>query len=219
MLTTTMAVELVNTPLTVSVRSGDLSSELLDRARATGVAAMDSETTGLDWRDSRLRLVQVHVPGVGTELIRVADEGTAANLCKLLTDEAIVKVFHHAAFDLGFYRARWGVDATNVRCTKVAAKLLWPGARDRQSLKSLLREELGVDISKKMQLSDWSANKLSSAQVAYATEDVLHLVTLLGRLQNHLESRGMSRLAAQCWDHLPTRVELDALAIGDPFTY
>jgi ribonuclease D len=68
---------------------------------------------------------------------------------------------------------------------------------------------IGVDLSKQQQSSDWGADTLSDAQVAYAATDVLHLHALKERLDAMLAREGRTELAAACFRFLPDRVRLD----------
>ena len=68
---------------------------------------------------------------------------------------------------------------TPVYCTKIASRLARTYT-DKHGLKDLVREVLGIDVSKQQQLSDWGADTLTDAQVAYAASDVLHLHALQG---------------------------------------
>ena len=61
---------------------------------------------------------------------------------------------------------------------------------DRHGLKDLTRELLGVEISKQQQSSDWGAETLSEAQLAYAASDVLHLHALREKLDAMLKREG-----------------------------
>ena len=72
-----------------------------------------------------------------------------------------------------------------------------------------LREVMGIDLSKRQQLSDWGADALSDAQVAYAASDVLNLHALKDKLDAMLIREGRQDLAAACFRFLPDRVRLD----------
>jgi ribonuclease D len=76
-------------------------------------------------------------------------------------------------------------------------------------LKDLVREVLNVDLSKQQQSSDWGAQQLNEAQLAYAASDVLHLHALRERLDAMLEREGRTELAKACFEFLPTRAKLD----------
>jgi ribonuclease D len=80
---------------------------------------------------------------------------------------------------------------------------------DKHGLKDLVRDLLGIDVSKQQQLSDWGSEELTDAQVAYAASDVLHLHALREKLDAMLAREGREELAAACFRFLPDRVRLD----------
>ena len=142
-----------------------------------------------------------------------------ARLAALLEAPSIQKIFHHAMFDLRFLVTRWGFQPVSIKCTKIAAKLLYPGDSSRQSLRPLVNEWLGIGLDKTEQTSNWSARELSDAQIHYAVRDVLFLAPLASRLEDQLRLVGLHDLSAGCWAHVPTRVQLELRGLGDPFTY
>jgi ribonuclease D len=101
-----------------------------------------------------------------------------------------------------------------VYCTKIASRLTRTYT-DKHGLKDLVREVLGVDLSKQQQSSDWGAGELSDAQVAYAASDVLHLHALKDRLDIMLAREARTSLAAACFDFLPHRAQLDLAGWGE----
>ena len=103
---------------------------------------------------------------------------------------------------------RLGVMPSPVYCTKIASRIARTYS-DKHGLKDLARELLGIDLSKQQQLSDWGAEVLSDAQLAYAASDVLHLHALKDKLDAILLREGRAELAAACFRFLPDRVRLD----------
>jgi ribonuclease D len=101
-----------------------------------------------------------------------------------------------------------------VYCTKIASRLSRTYT-DKHGLKDLVRELLGIDLSKQQQTSDWGAEELSDAQVAYAASDVLHLHALKTKLDVMLAREGREDLAAACFRFLPDRVRLDLAGWDD----
>lgn len=192
--------------MTIRSHVGDLPD--LDRYRV-GVVAIDTETLGLVPHRDRLCVVQLS-PGDGTADVVQIRKGQAApaNLCALLADPGIVKLFHFARFDIAVMKLAFGVTTAPVYCTKIASKLTRTYT-DRHGLKDLTRELLGIEMSKAQQSSDWAADELSPAQLEYAASDVLHLHALKDRLDAMLAREGRTALAAACFDFLPTRAELD----------
>ena len=192
--------------MTIRLHRGDLP----DLARYKGGAvAIDTETMGLDVRRDRLCVVQLS-PGDGSaDVVQVAPGAAgAANIKALLADANILKLFHFGRFDIATLYQAFGVMAAPVYCTKIASRLARTYT-DKHGLKDLVRELLGVDLSKQQQLSDWGAGDLTEAQVAYAASDVLHLHALKEKLDGMLAREGRSDLAAACFRFLPERVRLD----------
>lgn len=203
----------------VALVGGDLTPGFTHAAMSSVAVALDSETTGLDPRVATLKLLQVRVPGVGTELVRIDSQHPSPNIIELLANPSVTKIFHHAVFDLSFMWARWHSPIRSTACTKVAAKLLWPNDRSKQSLKALCLDILGVELNKDEQMSDWSATTLRPEQITYATADVRYLEELLTKLDELLEEADLRDLAHQCWLHLPTRAQLNVRDLPDPFLY
>ena len=192
--------------MTVRLHRGDLPD--LSRYRGAAVA-IDTETMGLDPHRDRLCVVQIS-PGDGSaDVIQIpAGANEAPNLTKLLVDGTILKIFHFARFDLAVLYKRLGVMPSPVYCTKIASRIARTYS-DKHGLKDLARELLGIDLSKQQQLSDWGAEVLSDAQLAYAASDVLHLHALKAKLDAILLREGRAELAAACFRFLPDRVRLD----------
>jgi ribonuclease D len=172
-------------------------------------AAIDTETLGLAVGRDRLCVVQVS-RGEGTaDIVQIAPGQTSApNLVRLLADPTIVKLFHYGRFDMGVLQHAFGVMPAPVYCTKIASKIARTYT-DRHGLKDLTRELLGVEISKQQQSSDWGAETLSEAQLAYAASDVLHLHALREKLDAMLKREGRDGLARAAFAYLPDRVRLD----------
>ncbi len=191
--------------MTIRLHRGDLP----DLSRYRHSVAVDTETMGLDHSRDRLCVVQLS-PGDGTaDVVQIPRGGaTASNLRALLLDPGILKIFHFARFDLAALQRGLGQMPSPVYCTKIASRLVRTYT-DRHGLKDLTRDLLGIEISKQQQLSDWGAETLSDAQVAYAASDVLHLHALKDKLDTLLAREGREELAAACFRFLPDRARLD----------
>ena len=127
---------------------------------------------------------------------------------RLLADPTVVKLFHYGRFDMGVLHHAFGVMPAPIYCTKIASKIARTYT-DRHGLKDLTRELLSVEISKQQQSSDWGAETLSEAQLAYAASDVLHLHALREKLDVMLKREGRDGLARAAFAYLPDRVRLD----------
>ncbi|MBC7146776.1 MAG: ribonuclease D [Thioclava marina] len=180
------------------------------------VVAIDSETMGLDPRRDRLCLVQLSSGDGDAHLVKIAKGQTEApNLCRMLADPAVEKLFHFARFDVAALYNAFGVETKPVFCTKIASKMVRTYT-DRHGLKVLVQELVGVDISKQQQSSDWGAAELTEAQMEYAASDVLHLHKMKAELVNRLKRENRMELAQACFDFLPTRAKLDLLGWEEP---
>jgi ribonuclease D len=200
--------------MTVRLHRGDLP----DLSRYTDSVAIDTETMGLDPHRDRLCVVQLSNGDGSADIVQIPrDHGRgpadAPNLKALLADPKITKIVHFARFDLAALHNAFGVMPRPVYCTKVASRLARTYT-DRHGLKDLAREVLNVDLSKQQQSSDWGAQILSEAQLAYAASDVLHLHALRERLDVMLAREGRLGLAQACFEFLPTRAKLDLQGWG-----
>ena len=191
--------------MTIRLHRGDVA----DLTRYQGAVAVDTETMGLDAHRDRLCVVQLS-PGDGSaDVVQITARcGDAPNLKSLLADASILKIFHFARFDLAVLCKAFGIMPAPVYCTKIASRLTRTYT-DKHGLKDLVRDLLGIDIPKQQQLSDWGADELRAAQVAYAAGDVLHLHALRNRLDALLAREGRTELAAACFRFLPDRARLD----------
>lgn len=191
--------------MTVRLHRGDLP----DLSRYGREVAIDTETMGLDPRRDRLCVVQLS-PGDGSaDVVQIPrDAKDAPNLKRLLADPHILKIFHFARFDLAALYNALGVMPEPVYCTKIASRLTRTYT-DKHGLKDLVRELLGIELSKQQQSSDWGAEVLSEAQLAYAASDVLHLHALKEKLDVLLAREDRQKLAEACFRFLPDRARLD----------
>ena len=173
------------------------------------VVAIDCETMGLNPKRDRLCLVQLSSGDGNAHLVQVNKGQTSApNLCRMLEDANVLKLFHFGRFDIAAMFEAFGALTAPVYCTKIASRLIRTYT-DRHGLKNLLQELLAIDISKQQQSSDWGAKRLSKAQIEYAASDVLYLHQLRESLNQMLIREGRMEVAQLCFDFLPTRAQLD----------
>ena len=192
--------------MTVHFHEEDLPADVL----AAGPVAVDTETMGLLTARDRLCVVQIS-DGQGDEhLVRFSpnNDYAAPNLKAVLADPARVKLYHFARFDLAAIEHYLGVVAVPVFCTKIASRLVRTYT-DRHGLKDLVRDLLGIEISKQQQSSDWGGPVLNDAQREYAASDVRYLHRMKAELEVRLEREGRLAMAEACFDFLPHRARLD----------
>ena len=189
--------------------------DLPDNLDLGSIVAIDCETMGLKPYRDRLCVVQLSAGDGNAHLVQIAKGQTSApNLCKLLKDPNVLKLFHFGRFDIAAIYHAFGTLTAPVYCTKIASKLVRTYT-DRHGLKNLLQELLDVDISKQQQSSDWGADKLSDAQVSYAASDVVYLHRLREALNTKLEREERAEIAQACFDFLPQRALLDLMGWPD----
>ncbi len=180
-----------------------------DAGRFGASVAIDTETLGLNPHRDRLCVVQLSAGDGTADVVQIRRGGPRPErLIALLTDPKVTKIFHFARFDVAVLKQAFGVVTAPVYCTKIASRLTRTYT-DRHGLKDICKELLGVDLSKQQQSSDWGAETLTDAQLAYAASDVLHLHALKSRFDTLLAREGRTALAEACFGFLGARAELD----------
>ena len=193
--------------MAIRVHRGDLPN-LFNYGREV---AIDTETMGLNPIRDRLCLVQMSGGDGDSHIVQVAiGQSEAPNLCRMLTDPQVLKLFHFGRFDIAALFNAFGALAAPVYCTKIASRLVRTYT-DRHGLKNLTQELIGVDLSKVQQSSDWGAEELTDAQLEYAASDVLYLHRLREELDLRLAREGRTEVAKACFDFLPMRARLDLM--------
>jgi ribonuclease D len=141
-----------------------------------------------------LCLIQLAIPHAaesGERIVIVDPLGEdldGSPLASMLADPAIQVVVHAGRQDIALIRRRFQTQVTNVFDTQVAAGFVGLGAQT--SYESLLGETLGVRLAKSASFTRWDARPLSPEQLAYAREDVVHLLELAAELERRLQELG-----------------------------
>lgn len=171
--------------------------------------AVDTETQGLSLVRDKLCLVQLSSGDGDAHIVQMDRHAyDAPNLKALMANPDVEKIFHFARFDLAMLKRDLGVNVAPVFCTKIASGLVRTYT-DMHGLKNLCKELIGVDLSKQQQSSDWAADNLTDAQLAYAASDVLYLHQLQRVLTARLMREDRLDMAKSCFEFLPTRADLD----------
>ena len=182
--------------------------DLPDEIAFSDKIAIDCEFTGLNIERDRLCLLQISSGQNDAHIIQLdKDNYNAPNLKNILNDEKIGKLFHFARADLLFIKKYLGVDIKNVNCTKIMSKIA-RSYSDRHGLKDLIKEFIGIDVSKQLQTSDFGG-ELTDKQLKYCAQDVVYLHKIYQSLKKILEREKRIDLYQNTIKFINTRVELD----------
>ena len=182
--------------------------DLPDEINFSDNIAIDCEFMGLNVERDRLCLVQISSGNNDAHIIQLnKDKYNAPNLKRLLVDEKINKIFHYARADLLFIKKYLNINVNNIACTKIMSKLA-RSYSDKHGLKDLIKEFIGIDISKQLQTSDFGGD-LSNKQLQYCANDVVYLHKIYEGLYKIMEREKRLELYNKTIKFLPIRVELD----------
>ena len=185
--------------------------DLPDNLDLGSIIAVDTETMGLNPSRDRLCLVQISSGDGDAHLVQISkDQTLAPNLCKILSNPDVLKIFHFGRFDIAVIFIRFNVLCNSVYCTKIASKLVRTFT-ERHGLKNILQDLISVDVSKQQQSSDWGRPVLTQSQIDYAASDVLYLHKLKHELDIRLSRENRTEIAQACFEFLPKRAQLDIL--------
>ena len=147
---------------------------LCESLRREPFIGLDVETT---IQNRTLCLIQVATSS-GTYLLDALELSDLSPLGEVFGEPSVVKVIHNANFERSVLE-RYGVPLDGVVDTlRVSRRLRGSKIDGGHSLKSVCARELGVQLDKSEQVSDWSQRPLSERQVAYAALDAEVLLRL-----------------------------------------
>ena len=182
--------------------------DLPDQIHFSDNIAIDCEFMGLNVERDKLCLVQISNGNDDAHIVQLKrDNYDAPNLKKLLVDEKINKIFHYARADLLFIKKYLKINVNNVSCTKLMSRIA-RSYSDKHGLKDLIKEFVGIDISKQLQTSDFGGD-LTKKQIEYCANDVIYLHKIYNGLYKILVREKRLNIYNQTIKFLPTRVDLD----------
>ena len=188
--------------------------DLPDDLKLGNSVSLDCEMGGLNVSRDLLHLVQISTGNSDAHIIQLNRSSyKAPNLVKLLQDKSIKKIFHFARADLAFISRYLKTDVENIDCTKIKSKLCRTYT-DKHGLKELIKEFIGIDISKQYQSSDFGG-ELSQAQLKYCANDVVYLHKINDSLNQILLRENRMKLYENTISFIQTRVELDLKSFKD----
>jgi DNA polymerase I len=188
-------------PTYLLARTGADLDAVVTAVGESRLVGLDLETTGLDPRADRVRLIAVNCDtNAGGRFTYLVDAFAIdpTSLLAALTDTELV--IHNAAFDLGFL-GRLGFTPGRVHDTLLLSQVLYASARTRgvapvrHGLKECCERELGLELTKDLQASDWSG-ALSPDQLDYSATDAAVLPPLFRALTEKTEQAGLTAAIA-----------------------
>jgi ribonuclease D len=176
--------------------------------------AVDGEFMGLNVKRDPLCLIQFSSGNLDAHIVQLNRRTYAApNVIKLLGNKKVTKIFHYARADMAHIKYYLKVDVENVKCTKLSSRLARTFS-DRHGLKDLIKEIIGIDVSKQQQSSDFGG-ELTTAQLKYCANDVIYLHKIHEELNRILVRENREDLYKDCLKFLKTRVDLDLASFKD----
>ena len=194
----------------IKLHKNDLPKDL----ELSNKIAVDCEFMGLNFLRDKLCLVQISSGKSDAHIVQLnRDNYEAPNLKKILTNNAITKIFHYARADLVFIKKYLNINIEKIEDTKLQSKLVRKYS-DKHGLKDLIKEFVGIEVSKQQQTSDFGG-ELTPAQLKYCANDVIHLHKINDSLTKMLLRENRLDLYQDCLKYLNTRVKLDLECFPD----
>ena len=143
---------------------------------------------------------------IAVDATRISD---LSPLLDLLQQPTTVSVFHAASQDLEIFVRLRGVTPTPLFDTQIAASLL--GIGDQLGYAGLIEKRLGIKVDKSLSRTNWARRPLSSAELAYAEDDVRHLAVIYPQLRDELAHCGRLHWLQEDCERLsrPERYQVD----------
>ncbi len=186
------------------IRTAADLEDFVDELAGCRAIGIDTEADSLHHYTEKVCLIQLIAFGGDSCLIDPLALEDLGPLAPIFADASVLKVVHGGDNDVTSLWRDFGFAFRTMFDTSLAARLL---GDTEVGLQALVRNELGVELSKSSQRDDWSKRPLTSKQEAYALADVTHLMPLAARLTERLAAAGRTDWA---------REEFEALAKSRP---
>ena len=162
---------------------------------------LDTEADSLHHYKEKICLLQVACAGHFALVDPLAVQDVS-ELLELLDEGELW--FHGADYDLTMLKRTYGWAPKQLRDTQIAARLV--GHR-HFGLAALVREMVGIELSKASQKADWSRRPLPEVMLRYAVDDVRYLLVIADRLLVELKAKGREQWFTESCASLQADVE------------
>ncbi|MEO7730270.1 MAG: HRDC domain-containing protein [Kofleriaceae bacterium] len=176
------------------IRTADQLVELVDSLADYRAIGFDTEADSLHHYTEKVCLLQLTAFGGESWLVDPLALHDLAPLAPLFADATVLKVVHGGDNDVTSMRRDFGFVFRTMFDTAIAARLLGDA---EVGLQALVRDQLGVELTKGSQRDDWSKRPLTAKQEAYALADVDHLMALAAGLTRRLAAAGRTEWARE----------------------
>lgn len=176
------------------IRTAGQLDDLVDELSGYGAIGFDTEADSLHHYTEKVCLLQLTAFGGPSWLVDSLALRDLSPLGPILADASVLKVVHGGDNDVTSMRRDFGFTFRTMFDTSIAARLL---GDTEVGLQALVRNELGVELSKGSQKDDWSKRPLTPKQEAYALADVTYLMDLAARFTERLADAGRTEWARE----------------------
>jgi ribonuclease D len=181
------------------IRTADELDELVDTLSASRAIGIDTEADSLHHYTEKVCLIQMTAFGGASWLVDPLALEDLSPLAPVLANASILKVVHGGDNDVASMRRDFGFSFRTMFDTSIAARLL---GDTELGLQAIVRNELGIELSKGSQKDDWSKRPLTAKQEAYALADVAHLMELAAVFTRRLAAAGRTEWAREEFEAL-----------------
>jgi len=169
------------------IKTTEQLEKIIQKLKNEPYIAVDTEFL---WRSTyypKLCLIQIATKSECFIIDTLSDQIDLAPLKLIFEDEKIIKILHAYSQDIKIIYKDIKAKIHPFFDTQIAGEFL--GLSHQCSLQGLLSEFKIAEIDKSQTLTDWTKRPLTSKQLEYAEEDVIHLIQTYHQLQALLVSQ------------------------------
>jgi len=154
---------------------------------------VDTESNSLFAYQEQVCLIQF-TAGEADYLVDPLTGPDLSKLGRIFANPRIEKIFHAAEYDVICLKRDFGFEFHNLFDTMQAARIL---GKSSLGLGTILEQEFGIQVNKRLQRANWARRPLSAEMMAYAQMDTHFLLPLRELLKKELIESGRWELAEE----------------------